>query len=155
MDEDRLKAVFRALEERGVDYAVFGALALALHGLARTTADVDLFLHPDADNIERLKDALRSVYQDESIDEISAADLCGDYPAVRYLPPEGFSFDIVTQLGTAFRYDDLDVERKNFGGVPTRVVTAKTLWRMKKDTARPTDRYDAQVLAERFGFKDE
>jgi len=155
MDEDRLKAVFRALDERGVDYAVFGALALALHGLARTTADVDLFLHADADNIERLKDALRSVYQDESIDEISAAELCGDYPAVRYLPPEGFSFDIVTRLGTAFRYDDLDVERKSFGGVPVRVVTAKTLWRMKKDTVRPTDRYDAQVLAERFGFQDE
>ena len=41
-----------------------------------------------------------------------------------------------------------------FGGVPVRLVTAKTLWNMKKDTLRPTDRYDAEVLAERFGFRE-
>ena len=54
MDEQRLRAVFRALSEQGVEYAVFGAVALGLHGLARATADIDLFIPPDAANIERL-----------------------------------------------------------------------------------------------------
>ncbi len=99
--------------------------------------------------------ALHSVYQDPCIDEISADDLCGDYPAVRYLPPEGFGYDILTRLGEAFRYADLDAEEKEFDGVRVRVVTAKTLWRMKKDTVRPTDRFDANVLAERFGFRED
>jgi len=155
MDEERLKAVFRALQAHGVDYAVFGAVALGLHGLARATADVDLFIRPDASNIERLKQALRAVFDDPHIDEISADDLCGPYPAVRYLPPEGFGFDLLTGLGEAFAYTDLEVEERRYDDVPVRVVTARTLWRMKKDTVRPTDRIDADLLARKFGFEED
>ena len=155
MDEDRLRAVFRALAEHDVEYAVFGAVALGLHGLARATADVDLFVPADRENVERLKRALRAVFDDSSIDEISADDLCGDYPAVRYYPPDGFGFDILTRLGDAFRYEDLDVEERDYGGAIVKVVTARTLWQLKKDTSRPTDRIDAQLLAERFGFDED
>lgn len=154
-DLRRLRAVFAALDEHDVDYAVFGAVALGLHGLARATADLDLFVAPDAANIERLKDALRSVFADPSIDEISAEDLCGDYPAVRYFPPEGFALDIVTRLGEAFRHSDLEIERKDYDGVAVRVVSPRTLWRMKRDTVRPMDRIDAAALARRFGFEED
>jgi hypothetical protein len=95
------------------------------------------------------------VFQDPSIDEISAEDLCGEYPAVRYLPPDGFGFDILTRLGDAFCYEDLEIEEKDYDGVSVNVVTPRTLWRMKKDTARPVDRYDAEALVERFGFREE
>lgn len=151
-DEERLRQVFRALGEQNVEYAVFGAVALGLHGLARATADLDLFIKADPDNVERLKRALRAVFSDPSIEEISADDLCGEYPAVRYLPPDGFGFDVVTRLGTAFQYEDLQIEVRTYDGVPVKVVTPRTLWRMKKDSTRPSDRFDAQVLAERFGF---
>lgn len=155
VDEERLRAIFRALRERGVDYAVFGAVALGLHGLARATADLDLFLRPDADNVERLKAALRDVYADTAIEEIDPAELVGDYPAVRYVPPDGFSYDLVTRLGEAFGWSDLETETKGFGDVSVRLVTARFLWRMKKNTVRWTDAYDAQTLAERFGFKED
>jgi len=154
-DEQRLRAIFRALASEGVEYAVFGAVALGLHGLARATADLGLFIRADADNVERLKTALRTVIDDPNIDEISAEDLCGEYPAVRYIPPDGFGFDLLTRLGDAFRYDDLDIEERDDEGIPVRVVTARTLWRMKKDTTRAADRIDADVLAERFGFREE
>ena len=154
-EEQRLRAIFRALAEQRVEYAVFGAVALGLHGLARATADLDLFIRPDADNVERLKAALRSVIEDPSIDEISAEDLCGAYPAVRYVPPDGFGLDLLTRLGETFRYEDLDIEERDYEGVPVRVVTARTLWRMKRDTTRPADRFDADVLSERFGFGEE
>lgn len=155
VDEARLRAVFRALAEKQVAYAVFGGVALGLHGLSRATADLDIFVAPDPVNIERLKSALRAVFDDPSIDEISADDLCGDYPAVRYGPPDGFGFDILTRLGEAFRYSDLEIEVKTFGDVEARVVTARTLWQMKKGTVRPVDRVDAHALADRFGFRDE
>jgi len=154
-DERRLRAIFRALGEQSVEYAVFGAVALGLHGLARATADLDLFIQPDPRNVERLKTAFRTAIEDPSIDEISAEDLCGDYPAVRYQPPDGFGFDIVTRLGDAFRYEDLDIETRDYDGVPVRVVTPRTLWRLKKGTIRPADRFDAEVLAERYGFREE
>ena len=155
VDETRLRAVFRALNENDVQYAVFGGVALGLHGLARATADLDLFVVPEPPNIERLKAALRSVFDDPSIEEISASDLCGGYPAVRYVPPQGFGFDILTRLGEAFRYEDLKTEIKQFGDVAVNVVTPRTLWDMKRDTVRPVDRIDAFALADRFGFGEE
>ncbi|MEP0775446.1 MAG: hypothetical protein HRF46_13935 [Acidobacteriota bacterium] len=153
-EEERLAAVFRALAQHGVNYVVFGAVALGLHGLPRTTADLDLFIEPTEDNVARLKAALHSVYADPCIDEISADDLCGEYPAVRYGPPEGFGFDIVTRLGEAFRFADLDWETKHFADVDVRVVTARQLWEMKRRTVRPIDRADAAALAARFRLGD-
>ena len=47
MDEDRLRTLFQALAAHRVEYAVFGAVALGLHGLARATADLDLFVPVD------------------------------------------------------------------------------------------------------------
>jgi len=128
---------------------------MALHGLPRATAAVDLFIEPTADNVDRLKRALRRVWNDPNINEISALDLCGEYPAVRYYPPSGFFLDVVTRLGTAFTWDDLDIDETQYDGGPVRLVSAETLWRMKRDIVRAGDRYDAALLAERFGFGDQ
>jgi len=154
LDEERLKRVFRALAEHEVEYAVFGAVALGLHGLARATGDLDLFIAPTASNVENLKRALMSVFDDSNISDISSEDLCGDYPAVRYMPPDGFGFDILTRLGEVFSFSSLETEEKTYDGIPVQVVTPKTLWMMKKDTVRPVDRFDASLLAEKFGFKE-
>ena len=64
-------------------------------------------------------------------------------------------FDILTRLGEAFAFDDLDTERKSVDGVPVTVVTARTLYRMKKDTVRLKDRADAELLRQRFHFEPE
>lgn len=154
MDYALTKRIFQALEQQGVEYLVFGAVALALLGLPRNTADLDLFVSPRPENIERLKDALRSVFHDPHIDEISAEELAGDYPAVQYVPPEGFPIDILTRLGEAFAFEDLEAQRENFDGVEVSVATPATLYRMKKDTVRLKDRADAQLLKQRFGLED-
>src|SRR5258708_17880516 len=109
MELDVTKNVLAALEREGVDYLEFGAVALNLLGLARATEDLDIFIAPEGENVERLKAALRSVFADPSIEEISADELLGDYPAVQYVPPEGdFHLDILTRLGEAFQFTDLD-----------------------------------------------
>lgn len=41
------KALVEAFERAGVDYAVVGALALAVHGVPRATTDIDLMVQPD------------------------------------------------------------------------------------------------------------
>lgn len=60
MDFQLAKSVLAALEREGVRYAVFGAGALNLLGLPRFTKDLDLFIAPEADNVARLRQALRS-----------------------------------------------------------------------------------------------
>ena len=154
MNVDLVQQVLAALERERVDYVVFGAVALALHGLPRATEDLDLFIAPDRDNVERLKAALRSVFHDPHIDEISADDLLGDYPAVQYGPPEGpFHIDILTRLGELFDFASLTSERVMFGGVSVRVVTPEMLFEMKRGTVRSKDHVDAERIARRFGIK--
>jgi hypothetical protein len=153
---DPVIRVLDALEREGVRYAVFGAVAINVHGLPRFTEDLDIFLAPERANVEALKRALRSVFPDPSIEEISADDLLGDYPAVQYVPPEGaFSVDILTRLGEAFRFDELETQRLPFEGLLVTVVTPRQLYRMKKDTVRPKDRMDADALRRRFGLQDD
>ncbi len=148
--------VLAALEREGVRYAVFGAVAINLLGLARATEDLDLFVEPDAANIEKLKAALHSVFSDPSIDEISADELIGDYPAVQYVPPEGdFHLDILTRLGEAFRFSDLEIERVEVEGQMVSVASPMTLYRMKRGTVRPKDWADAEALRRRFDLKED
>ena len=87
MDEQRLIAVLTALENHGVRYVIFGGIALNLHGLVRATEDIDIFIGADAQNVDALKAALHSVFDDESIDEISAEDLSVNIPRSSMCPP--------------------------------------------------------------------
>ncbi len=140
-----------ALNGAGVDYIVIGDVAMNLHGLVRATEDLDLFIAAEAGNVARLREALRAVYDDPCIDEITAADLCGDYPAVRYGPPTGSLYlDILNRLGEAVRYEDLEVAVVEIEGVPIRVVAPRSLYAMKKGTVRPLDHVDAEALYRTF-----
>ena len=156
MDFDVIKGLLRALEQERVRYAIFGAIALNLHGLARFTEDLDLFVEPTLGNVERLKAALRDVIDDPEIENIMAEDLLGEYPAVQYVSPDGaMRVDILTKLGEAFSFADLETERVEFDGISVVVVTPRTLYDMKKDTVRLKDRADALMLREQFGFTDD
>lgn len=150
------KAVLAALEQEKVQYIVIGGVAMNLLGLPRATLDLDIFIAPDPSNIERLKCALRNVFEDPSIEEITADDLLGDYPAVQYIPPEGsFSIDILTRLGDAFSYADLESVRIPFEEITVNVASPITLVNMKKGTVRPRDWDDAQALRLRYRVKEE
>ncbi|HEY0158492.1 MAG TPA: nucleotidyl transferase AbiEii/AbiGii toxin family protein [Thermoanaerobaculia bacterium] len=154
LDLDKVLALVAAMNREGVEYITFGALAMGTHGLPRATEDADFFVAPTVENIERLKRALRSVWDDEHIEEISAEELLGDYPAVRYGPPdEDFTIDFLTRLGEAFRYDTLASETSTLDGVPIRVVTPRMLYEMKKDTVRYKDRIDAEALRQKFSLE--
>jgi hypothetical protein len=156
VDYQAVTRVLAALEREGVRYLVFGAAALNFHGLARFTEDLDLFVEPTAENVDRLKRALASVFDDPDIAQITADDLLGEYPAVQYVPPDGtFHIDILTRLGDAFRFEDLESVRLPFEDLTISVASPATLYRMKRDTVRLKDRADAQLLKERFGLEDE
>ena len=96
------------------------------------------------------------MFHDPEIDSISADELAGDYPAIQYVPPEGdFWIDILARLGDACRYANVESEEFMIEGVRVRVATPRMLYRMKKDTVRPQDRLDAEVLRERFSLTEE
>lgn len=152
---EEFSRLMRALSEHAVEYVLVGGIAVNLHGLVRATEDIDLFVRPEPSNIGRLKRALDQVWNDPCLEEIREEDLMGEYPVVRYGPPEGeFLVDLIGRLGTEVGYDDLGWEILEVEGIPIRVATPVTLYRMKRDTVRPQDRVDAAVLAEKFGLQE-
>jgi len=157
MDRDELFRVLRAFDREGLEYVLIGAAAMGFHGVVRATEDLDLFIKATAENVERLKRAFRATYADDpNIDEIRAADLLGDYPAVRYYPPSGdLYFDVMTRLGEVAHFENVAQEDKDLDGVRVRVATPAALYRLKKGTVRPLDRQDAEALRRRFDLPEE
>ena len=151
MNREEMLRVLGAFETAGLDYVLIGATAMAFHGVVRATEDVDLFVRATPENIERLRTAFRSVYDDPNIDAITADDLLGDYPAVRYYPPSGdLFFDIMTRLGEVARFDSIAMEYKEVEGIRVPVATPAALYRLKRNTVRALDRQDAEALRQRF-----
>jgi hypothetical protein len=152
---DRLVEVLGALNAESVEYVLFGGQAVNLHGIPRFTEDIDLFVRPTADNVDRLRCALRRVWNDPAIDEIRAEDLAGDYAVVRYGTPDGFAVDLVARIGEMFSFEDIESEQIDLGGVAVRIATPRMLYRMKRDTVRPLDHADAADLKAKFRLLDE
>ena len=156
MDRDELLGLFRAFEKAGLEYVLIGATAMGLQGVVRATEDVDLIVRATPENLDRLRASLREAYQgDPNIDEIRDEDLLGEYPAVRYFPENGQLFlDVMTRLGTAADFDTVESETKVFEGIRVTLATPRALYRLKRDTLRPRDRQDAEMLAHEFGLKE-
>lgn len=64
------------------------------------------------------------------------------------------TIDIVSRLGEAFSFDDLDVVEVDVDGILVSVVSPSTLYRMKRGSLRPRDRDDAERLRHAFDVKD-
>jgi hypothetical protein len=157
VDRDEVFRILAAFEAAGLEYVLIGATAMGIHGVVRATEDVDMFIRSTAENVERLRSALRMAYgSDPHIEEISTADLLGSYPVVRYYPPSGdLYFDVLTRLGEAASFDTVDREVKEFDGIRVSVATPQALYRLKKDTVRARDREDAEALRQRFKLTGE
>jgi len=149
----RFLDIMRALYEEKADYVLIGGFAVILHGLSRLTVDIDIFIKPEAVNLERLKKALRRVFtSDDEIDSLTLEDL-RDYAVVRFGTVDDFYIDLIAGIGEMFRYEDMEWEIREVEGVPVRIATPETLFRMKKDTVRPEDKRDARFLADLIAAK--
>lgn len=56
---EEFKSIVSALEEGGIEYAVCGGLAMAVHGFPRATIDIDLLIRPE--QLEEAKRTARSL----------------------------------------------------------------------------------------------
>ena len=155
IDFKRVLQIVDAFNREGVEYKLFGGIAVILHGLPRNTEDADFFVDSSPENVARIKRALRSIWDDPNIDEIQEDDMIGDYPSFNYNPPnEEYGIDVVSRLGAAFAYADLDWQTVEIDGTKVRIVTPQTLYEMKKDTVRSHDKQDAAKLRDKFNLQE-
>jgi len=138
--------LLKALHRYEVEYILIGGYAVVLHGYSRTTQDMDLMLNGTDVNISKLRTALGSVYQDDSIEEIQLNEL-NEYAVIRYGTPDDFNIDLILRIGQVADYNSIEFEEKIVDGEPIKVATPKALYEMKRNTVRPQDRSDAVFLA--------
>ena len=67
------EGLLKSLNENKVDFVIIGATAFPVHGYARATLDVDIFVKPDLKNIKKVKKALMEFGYD--LTDISHEDL--------------------------------------------------------------------------------
>ena len=137
--------VLDALDKQKVKYILVGGIAVMLHGIERLTRDIDIFVKMDNKNIERLRKALHSIFEDESIKEITLEEL-QKYAVIRYGTPDDFYIDIIARLGEVAVYEDLEYEIISCQDIKIRIATPETLYNLKKDTIRYKDKFDAAYL---------
>ena len=151
---DVLKIV-DTFNREGVEYKLFGGMAVNLHGYIHNTEDVDFFVDPAPENVARIKRAFRAIWNDPHLDEIRDDDMIGEYPSFNYNPPgEDYGIDVISRIGEVFVYAHLPFQTLDINGISVRVATARGLYDMKKGTVRYHDQIDADALRERFEFKE-
>lgn len=140
-------SVLKAFEEYHVDYILIGGVAVIFHGLDRLTRDIDFFIKLSPTNIENLRKALSSIFDDTSIEEITVEEF-EKYPVIRYGTPNGFYIDLMARLGEAVMFEDVKYEIIEQQRIRIRIATPEILYALKKDTLRAKDQLDIMFLQE-------
>jgi hypothetical protein len=142
-----LASLCRALNSEGARYVLIGGFAVILHGLVRTTKDVDLLVDASDENVRAVKRAMATL-PDNAAAEVADADV-RDYAVVRVAD------EIVVDLLSRACGIDYEaalaggVESREVLGVPVPVASKSLLVRMKQ-TIRDSDRADVRFLLMRL-----
>jgi len=136
--EDLLKL----LKGHKAEFVIIGATAFPVHGYARATLDIDIFIRPTKANAERVWAALRAFGYD--VTDVRIEDLLKKKLLIRQYIVEtdihpfvkGISFDDVWE----------NKVRKKFGRTFVYFASLDDLIRMKSAAARPKDLEDLKYL---------
>lgn len=145
---DKVLNIIESFNKHEVDYVIIGGYAVIMHGFLRATEDIDVMLLMTNENITRFQNALYDVYAEKEIEELSFDEL-GKYPVIRYGTPDNFYIDIISGLGTAFSFENVDIEKKVVDNVEIKFASVKSLIEMKKNTYREKDKIDLLFLTEK------
>ncbi len=149
--------VFRELDYQKVDYVVVGGIALVLHGVVRLTADLDLALRIDADNLDKFLAAMRALSYKPKL-PIDPQELLSknkrdawrkykNMQAFSFVHPNGYQL-IDVLLDTPVDYAKL-AKRKQVvtaKGINIPIVCRDDLIKLKTAGGRPQDLADITAL---------
>lgn len=144
----------KELKNQQVEYVLIGGMAINLHGFARNTEDIDLFVQPNDLNIEKLRTTLYNVFHDEQLEEITINEL-EKYSVIRYGSEFGFFIDIITRIGEKFNYEDLGWNEMKIDNCFIRVADVETLYKLKEKTYREIDAMDLRFLRMKIENKND
>lgn len=152
--DEALLAVARALDRHGVAYVLIGGQAARLHGATQPTEDVDLVPATDAENLDRLADALRSLGAKLRVEGLDyGVDLAFDGPwlggmlSVAFVTDAGY-LDVVVRPSGVGGHDQLAdrAEDRVLSGVRVRVAALEDVVASKAAAGRAKDAQQLPAL---------
>ena len=138
------KKLLELLNDRGVEYVIVGAHALAFHGAPRYTGDLDIYIRPTAENAERVMVALAdfgfgSLGLSEKDFSVPDRVVQLGYPPVR--------IDLVTSLsGVSWEEVSANKVDGEYGNVPAKYIGRAEFVRNKRAIGRKKDLADLEAL---------
>ncbi len=150
--------VFRSLQKNNIRYAVAGGVALVLHGVVRFTADLDLIVDLEPENLRRFVQAMTElgyrprnpVKADEFLDPAVRAGWKRDNNM------EVFSFvdpaqpinliDVFIEEKIPFREVFQEIAQMGAKGITIPVVSLRHLKMLKQAAGRPQDLADIAAI---------
>lgn len=150
--------IFRHLNKRHIDYIVVGGVAFVLHGAVRLTADLDLMVSLDRDNIAKFVDVMNEFGYKPKI-PVKAEELLNPEKRDYWLKEKNmkvFSFYHPHQaisLIDIFIYEPVDYEamkihsvKMKIGNLFIPVASIDDLIKLKKISGRKQDFEDIKTL---------
>jgi predicted nucleotidyltransferase len=137
-----IEELLKSLNAHNVEFVIIGATAFPIHGYARATLDIDIFIRPELENAGRTLDALRDFGYDTA--EITVEDLLTRKVLIRQYLVETDIHPFVTGI----TFDQVWKNRipGTFGKEKVYYASLDDLIVMKESAGRPKDLEDLKVL---------
>jgi len=136
------ESLLKSLNEHKVDHVIIGATAFPIHGYARATLDIDIFIRPNHENARRTLNALKAFGYDVS--DLTEEDLLTKKVLIRQYVVETDIHPFVSGI----TFDEVWAKRVSGSYGKERVFYASLddLITMKKAAGRSKDLEDLKIL---------
>ena len=154
----RIERILQALGEAEVEYLVVGGVAVVMHGHLRTTADLDLVLRLEPDNVQRALAALRGLGMRPRapvpIESFADPQLRMDWVENKGMlvfslwDPQDAAFDVDIFVREPFDFEATYARRIRapLGATTVDVVALEDLLALKHEAGRSQDLADIEAL---------
>lgn len=136
------EGLLRSLKEHEVDFVVIGATAFPVHGYARATLDIDIFIRPSEVNAEKAWRALKAFGYD--VTDIKIKDLLEKKLLIRQYAVETDIHPFVK--GVTFEEVWKNKVKAKFGSTFVFFASLRDLIKMKRAAGRTKDLEDLKYL---------
>ena len=157
--------IFVKLNERKINYLVVGGIALVLHGVVRLTADLDLIVELESDNLARFISVMKKLCYKPRV-PVKAEEFIDPAKREMWIKEKGmrvFSFyhprktlslvDVFIDEPIEYQKLKADHKRIKAGKIKIPVISIKHLIRLKELSGRVQDVADIKALKEVVKFE--
>lgn len=131
-----LAQVANILEQQGINYVLVGSLASSMHGMYRSTADIDILADVKPDQVRPLLDALQNRFYVDELAVRQAIDRHGSFNAIHFdsvfkvdiFIPKADDFASMQLARRELRHISPDIEQKIYVATAEDTILAKLRW---------------------------